>query len=158
MVYEMLAAKFVFCKDRCGRQDGCGSLRRITTGLFALIFLTVLLVVPAAAAQPPNSQFNSTDAMLRWINAYRHKPDPEALPAVVRALSTLQAFKDAETSGAYIGFIAGVLGANPARAEVLIAEMLPIRSGRSLGAGARHRLFGPAELEGVAGGLSSTAW
>ena len=45
---------------------------------------------------------------------------------LVRALSELQAFKDAETSGAYIGFIAGVLGANPARAEELIAKMLPI--------------------------------
>jgi hypothetical protein len=31
------------------------------------------------------------------------------LPAVVQALSAMQAFKDAETCGAYIGFIAGVL-------------------------------------------------
>ena len=53
----------------------------------------------------------------------------------------MQAFKDAETCGAYIGFIAGVLGANPARAESLVAKMLADRSGRSLGAGARHRLF-----------------
>ena len=38
----------------------------------------------------------------------------------------MQAFKDAETSGPYIGFIAGVLGGNPDRAEDLIAKMLPI--------------------------------
>ena len=38
----------------------------------------------------------------------------------------MQAFKDSETCGAYIGFIAGVLGANPARAKALIAKMLPI--------------------------------
>ena len=62
----------------------------------------------------------------------------------------MQAFKDAETSGAYIGFIAGVLGANPDRADALIAKMLTIAAGRSLGAGARHRLFRPAELEGAA--------
>ena len=86
-------------------------------------------------------------SILKWINAYRHKPEPEACPRVVRALSAMQAFKDAETSGAYIGFIAGVLGANPARAEILIAKMLPIAAGRSLGAGARHRLFRPAGLE-----------
>ena len=48
------------------------------------------------------------------------------MPAVVRALSAMQAFKDAESSGPYIGFIAGVLGANPARAETLIAKMLSI--------------------------------
>ena len=41
------------------------------------------------------------------------------MPVVVHALSTMQAFKDAESSGPYIGFIAGVLGANPARAENL---------------------------------------
>ena len=54
------------------------------------------------------------------------KPDPEALPAVVRALSAMQAFKDAESSGPYIGFVAGVLGNNPARAEDLVAKMLSI--------------------------------
>jgi hypothetical protein len=69
---------------------------------------------------------NSTDAILKWINNYRHQPDPEGLPNAVRALSGMQAFKDAETSGPYIGFIAGVLGSNPGRAETLIAKMLPI--------------------------------
>ena len=44
----------------------------------------------------------------------------------MRALSERQAFKDAETSGAYLGFIAGVLGANPDRAAMLVAKMLPI--------------------------------
>jgi hypothetical protein len=82
--------------------------------------------VPAAAAQPPNTALGSTDGLLKWINAYRHEPDPDGLPAVVHALSTLQAFKDAETSGAYIGFIAGVLGANPGQAQSLITRMLTI--------------------------------
>jgi hypothetical protein len=44
----------------------------------------------------------------------------------VQTLSDMQAFKDAESSGAYIGFIAGVLGANPDRAAELVAKMLPI--------------------------------
>jgi hypothetical protein len=39
----------------------------------------------------------------------------------------MQAFKDAESCGAYIGFIAGVLGANPDRAEALIERMLTIQ-------------------------------
>ena len=64
--------------------------------------------------------------MLRWINAYRGKPEPDTLPVLVHGLSDLQAFKDAETCGAYVGFIAGVLGANPDRAEALITKMLTI--------------------------------
>jgi hypothetical protein len=81
---------------------------------------------PAAAASSPSATWNSTDSILKWINAYRHRPAPDDLPAVVRALSGMQAFKDAESSGPYIGFIAGVLGDNPDRADILIAKMLPI--------------------------------
>jgi hypothetical protein len=38
----------------------------------------------------------------------------------------MQAFKAAESSGAYIGFIAGVLGSDASHADDLIAKMLPI--------------------------------
>ena len=38
----------------------------------------------------------------------------------------MQAFKDAETCGAYIGFIAGILSANPSRAENLMSKMISI--------------------------------
>jgi len=79
----------------------------------------------AATTNPPGATL-SIDAMMKWINAYRRRPEPDGLPGLVRALSDLQAFKDAESSGAYVGFIAGVLGANPARAGALIEKMLPI--------------------------------
>ena len=46
---------------------------------------------------------------------------------LVRGLSEMQAFKDPESSGAYIGFVAGVLGANPERANTLIEKMLTIQ-------------------------------
>jgi hypothetical protein len=39
------------------------------------------------------------------------------LPAVVRALSAMQAFKSAESSGPYVGFIAGMLGSDASHAE-----------------------------------------
>lgn len=77
---------------------------------------------PLSASTPP-----STDSVLKWINAYRLKPEPEALPVLVHGLSELQAFKDAESAGAYIGFIAGVIGANPDRAEHLVEKMLTIQ-------------------------------
>jgi hypothetical protein len=101
-------------------------LRGCVAAAVAVIAFFALLAAPAAAARLPSPSLNSTDALLKWINDYRHKPDADALPAAVRALSGMQAFKDSESSGAYIGFIAGVLGANPSRAEILVADMLPI--------------------------------
>ena len=92
----------------------------------AILALTVVLAAPAGATPRPVPTLTSTDAMLKWINAYRGRPEPDGLPVLVRALSDLQAFKDAESSGAYLGFIAGVLSANPDHAEVLVARMLPI--------------------------------
>ncbi len=95
--------------------------------LLAFLALAAVFAPPAAAEpQPPTAALNSTDAMVRWINAYRGRPEPDALPILVHGLSDLQAFKDAETCGAYVGFIAGVLGANPDRADALIAKMLTI--------------------------------
>ncbi len=116
-------------------------LRHAAAGLMVALILAVLSAAPAVlfalrrpsfsaapamAAPPPAATWNSTDSILKWINAYRHRPAPDDLPAVVRALSGMQAFKDAESSGPYIGFIAGVLGDNPDRAETLIAKMLSI--------------------------------
>jgi hypothetical protein len=117
-----------------------GGLHRAAAGLMVALTLAVLsaapavflaapavlLAAPAMAAPPPTATWNSTDSILKWINAYRHRPAPDDLPAVVRALSEMQAFKDAESSGPYVGFIAGVLGDNPDRAETLIAKMLSI--------------------------------
>jgi hypothetical protein len=101
-------------------------LRKTIVGVFALFALAFVTSPAASAAAPPSAAPLSTDAMLKWINDYRHRPDPDRLPLVVRTLSEMQAFKDSETSGAYVGFIAGVLGANPVRATALVTEMLPI--------------------------------
>jgi hypothetical protein len=100
---------------------------RSALGLVAALALMLALAAPAAAVPPPNAGLNSTDAMLRWINAYRGKPQPDGVPILVHVLSEQQAFKDAETCGAYIGFIAGVLGANPEHAEALVERMLTIQ-------------------------------
>ncbi len=101
-------------------------LRRIAAGVLAALALLIVLDAVAAAAPRPAAAFNSTNAILKWINGYRRNPDPDSLPVVVHALSAMQSFKDAESSGPYIGFIAGVLGSNPARAENLTLKMLSI--------------------------------
>lgn len=104
-----------------------GFLRSTFAAAFALFALTIAVVAPAFAAAPAAGAMPlSTDMILKWVNTYRHRPDPERLPMVVKTLSGLQAFKDSETCGAYVGFIAGVLGANPTRAPRLLNAMLSI--------------------------------
>ena len=109
----MLAASLIWRRLRCAA---------VIVGLGLL----VAPLSPAKAVTPPASTFNSNEAILKWINGYRHSPDPERLPGVVRALSAMQAFKAAESSGPYVGFIAGVLGTNASHAQDLIAKMLAI--------------------------------
>lgn len=113
-------------QEPVAKQKLTGRVCCVAIALWAGLAAIAVPLAPAAAAPPPTAALTSTDAILKWINNYRHKPEPDNLPAVVRTLSAMQAFKDAESSGPYIGFIAGVLGSNPDRAEELIAKMLPI--------------------------------
>jgi hypothetical protein len=100
-------------------------MRHCAASLVAVL-VCFAAAMPAAALPPRTADLTSNSAIIKWLNDYRTRPDPDGLPVVVRALSRSQAFKDPESSGAYVGFIAGVIGANPARAETLIAKMLPI--------------------------------
>ncbi len=77
-------------------------------------------------AKPPEPVSASQQAILQWINGYRAKPQPERLPEVVKALHRLGVLRDLETAGVYIGFAAGVLGANPDKADSLITAMFPM--------------------------------
>jgi hypothetical protein len=99
---------------------------RCAVALILALTIVVAAGAPALAVPPSAAAFNSNDTILKWINGYRHRPDPDRLPAVVRGLSAMQAFKAAESSGPYVGFIAGVLGTNASRADDLIAKMLVI--------------------------------
>jgi hypothetical protein len=85
-----------------------------------------LSAASAATALPRDAEFPSMDAVSRWVANYRAKPDPSRLPAAVRALSQLGALKEPDGAGVYVGFAAGVLGANPSKAEDLIARMMSI--------------------------------
>jgi len=96
--------------------------RLIAAGLFALIS-----VPPAGAALLRPADLASTNTVLHWINSYRDAPDPKGVPAAMRALSRFGAFNDPERCGAYVGFLAGVIGTNPDRADGLIAGMLSMQ-------------------------------
>lgn len=97
----------------------------------AILIALLLLLSAASAPAAPNRLVDlvSTESVLRWINAYRAKPDPAGVPAAVRALSGFGAFKEPEQSGVFVGFLAGVIGANQEKAEHLIGKMLPLPPG-----------------------------
>jgi hypothetical protein len=48
------------------------------------------------------------------------------MPDLVRAASAMGIFRDMETAGVYVGFMAGVIEANPRKAEALIGRMFPL--------------------------------
>ena len=70
--------------------------------------------------------FESAEAILNWINNYRDNRTPARLPIAVQAMSRLGLFRDMDAAGVYVGFIAGVLGDNPAQAGALVEKMFPI--------------------------------
>ncbi len=103
---------------------------RAKTILIAVLLLAApIFTAPTQAALTPLVDLVSTESVMRWINAYRIKPDPAGVPAVVKTLSRFGSFKDPEQSGVFVGFLAGVIGSNPDHAEHLIAKMLPLPPG-----------------------------
>lgn len=81
---------------------------------------------PAAQRTAAKDAFTSAEAIARWINAYRKKPQPNLLPQAVSAMVRLGLFKDPDSSGLYLGFMAGVLGTNAKLAPDLVDKMFPM--------------------------------
>ena len=79
---------------------------------------------PAPAAVPV---IDSMRTSVDWINTYPRKRDVKNAPQAIKAFSRFGGFNNPETSGVYVGFIAGLIGANPNQADKLIDEMLPVR-------------------------------
>jgi hypothetical protein len=93
-------------------------------GMLALALAPIAADAKHKAKEPKG--FTRAEEILQWINDYRHHPDPERLPAAVKAMRELGLLKDIEQAGIYIGFVAGVLGSTPDKAETLIADMFPM--------------------------------
>ncbi len=92
-------------------------------------FVTALFVLvrPASAAIAPEIDPRaSLGVVQQWIYNYRAKPDYAHIPAAVRVLFHSQTFREPENAGIYLGFIAGAIGSNPARAEQLVNSFFPV--------------------------------
>ena len=79
-----------------------------------------------AAVTPEIDPRASLSVVQQWIYNYRAKPDYAHVPAAVRVLFHAQSFKEPENSGIYLGFIAGAIGSNPAKAEQLVTSFFPM--------------------------------
>jgi hypothetical protein len=100
--------------------------------LFGVLSLAVLALAAAPVAVAAKHKgkepgFTSAERVLQWINNYRHDPEPKRLPEAVKAMLQLGLLKDIEQAGIYVGFIAGVIGSNPDKADELITEMFPMQ-------------------------------
>lgn len=93
----------------------------------ALAALLFILIQPASAAVTPEIDPRaSLNVVQQWIYNYRAKPDYAHVPAAVRVLFHSQTFREPENAGIYLGFIAGAIGSNSAKAEQLVNSFFPV--------------------------------
>jgi hypothetical protein len=97
-----------------------------TLALLAAIALSPAWLSPVRAKDPPEQEFKKSEQILKWINDYRKDPEPNRLPEIFHAMGDLGIFRDLDSAGVYIGFVGGVIGSNPERAERLISRMFPM--------------------------------
>jgi hypothetical protein len=97
-----------------------------------VLALLIAAALPSAAADRPAKEragaaFGKSEDVLLWINGYRLKPEPQRLPAAVKAMSAFGLIKDMDQAGVYIGFTAGVLGSEPENADKAIGALFPLQ-------------------------------
>jgi hypothetical protein len=92
----------------------------------AILIVLLIFAVPARAAPSHLGELSTLESVQKWMYGYRARPEPGRVADAVRTLSQLGALKDPETSGIYVGFLAGAIGANPAKADELVAKLFPV--------------------------------
>ena len=101
-------------------------MHRTIVVLIALLLPGSLAAAPVRPLAERQLDIASKEAILGWINQYRHHPEPEQAPLAVRGLSRLGILTDTEGAGVYVGFLAGVFAKNPDKVDALIARMFPL--------------------------------
>src|SRR3974377_666888 len=89
--------------------------------------LFALIPSAQAAVAPEIDPRASLNVVQQWIYNYRAKPDYAHVPAAVRVLFNSQTFREPENAGLYLGFIAGAIASNPAKAEQLVTSFFPVK-------------------------------
>ena len=97
--------------------------QRAVGGTLGLVIACCLAVTAYAQDQ----RFDKPAHLLNWISAYKDDPQPRRLPEFVKAAARLGLLRDAERSGIYFGFVAGVLADNQLQANALVDGMFPLK-------------------------------
>lgn len=92
----------------------------------ATLICFLCMLAPSQASPQRPLDIATPEVILSWINQYRLKPEPHRVPEAIRLAGRVGAFKDPESAGVYVGFLAGILNANPARAESIVEKILPL--------------------------------
>src|SRR3954452_20860780 len=102
---------------------------------YAALILPLLLLGSSvrAAVAPEIDPRAYLGVVQKWIYNYRAKPDYAHVPAAVLVLFHSQTFKEPESAGIYLGFIAGAIGSNPAKGRQLRNRFFPGPAERGLG-------------------------
>jgi len=90
------------------------------------VLAVIVLAFAVPTAQAKTAPFNSSGEILKWMNDYRNSPDPFRAADAIHKLSTFGELRNPESAGVYLGFAAGILSANPDKADDLVARMLPL--------------------------------
>jgi hypothetical protein len=116
------------CACRLGKRERVVEHHMRTAAVVTVLCLLIPSVAPSAGAaiSPEIDPRTSLSVVQQWIYNYRAKPDYAHVPAAVRVLFHAQTFKEPETAGIYLGFIAGAIGSNPAKAEQLVTSLFPV--------------------------------
>jgi hypothetical protein len=103
-------------------------MMRVSARVLAILLLVLPFAAHAAAKKTREEAptFARAEAVLKWINGYRSEPEPEKLPAAVKAMGEFGLLRELDQAGLQVGFIAGVLGTNPDKAPRLVAQMFPM--------------------------------
>jgi hypothetical protein len=99
-----------------------------TAAFVTALSLLAPCVIPRAnaAVTPAIDPQASLGVVQQWIYNYRARPDYAHVSAAVRVLFHAQTFKEPENAGIYLGFLAGAIGSNPAKAEQLVTSFFPV--------------------------------
>src|SRR5665213_4070752 len=123
----MLSSHKGWKRSRCEHRRRERASREYHMRYAAFVATMFLLIAPANAAVTPEIDPRaSLSVVQQWIYNYRARPDYAHVPAAVRVLFHAQSFKEPENAGIYLGFIAGAIGSNPARAEQLVNSFFPV--------------------------------